>query len=333
MSSSSDFDFIGIGDTVIDAFIRLSVGHIEESAKGAQLCIPYGAKVPYDEVHIVPAVGNSANATVCASRLGLKTALISFLGDDKHGKDCLEQLEKENVATQFITQEKDKPTNYHYVLWYGDDRTILVKHTDFTVSLPNIGNPKWLYLSSLGPHTKGLHAEIVKYMKEHTDVKLAFQPGTFQLNIKDELTELYKEVDVVCVNKEEAEDLLDMQGKDVEILLDGLQAMGPNIVLITDGPNGAYIKYEKGYFNMPVYPDIAKPFERTGAGDAFFSTCIAYLAQGKDIEYAITRAPINSMNVVQHIGAQEGLLNEEKIEDYLYNAPTNYKLIPIVKEN
>ena len=329
MNDSTNFDFVGIGDTVVDAFIRLSVGHIEESAKGTQLCIPYGAKVPYEEVHIIPAVGNSANAVVCASRLGLKTALVSFVGNDKHGKDCLEQFEKEKIATQFISQEKGKDTNYHYVLWYGEDRTILVKHTDFTVSLPVIGNPTWIYLSSLGPNAKELHFEIARYMKEHPLVKLAFQPGTFQLNIKKELAELYKEVDIICLNKEEAEELLDKQGEEIKILLDELQRMGPEIVIITDGHNGAYIKYEKGYFNMPIYPDIAKPFERTGAGDAFFSTFISYVAKGNDIEYAITRAPINSMNVVQHIGAQEGLLSEEKIEDYLNNAPTSYKLTTI----
>ncbi len=329
MNSDSSLDFIGIGDTVIDAFIHLSIGHIEESANGAQLCLPYGAKVPYESVTVVPAVGNSANAVVSASRLGLRTALVSFLGDDKHGKECLDKLQQEKVSTQFITQEKGKSTNYHYVLWHGDDRTILIKHTDFTVSLPNIGTPKWIYLSSLGEHAKELHLEIANYMTSHPDTQLAFQPGTFQLSIKDELAPLYKETDILCVNKEEAELLLDVQGKDIKELLDGLQNMGPKITIITDGHNGAFIKNENKYMNMPIYPDIAKPFERTGAGDAFFSTFIAYLAQGKDVEHAITRAPINSMNVVQHVGAQEGLLTQEKIEEYLQKAPENYKVTTI----
>jgi sugar/nucleoside kinase (ribokinase family) len=77
---------------------------------------------------------------------------------------------------------------------------------------------------------------------------------------------------------------------------------------------------------MPLYPDIAPPLERTGAGDAFFSTFIAYLAKGYDAAYAMKRAPINSMNVVQHVGAQEGLLTDEKIEEFLKNAPESYAL-------
>ncbi len=321
------YDFIAIGDTVMDVFIKLKIGHVQESAVGAELCIPYGSKVPYEEATLVPAVGNSANASVSASRLGLSSALISFLGHDEHGSQCLARLKEENVATEFITQEDGKPTNYHYVLWYGDDRTILIKHSDFYEKLPeNLAPPKWLYLSSLGANTEKFHAEITEYVKAHPEVRLAFQPGTFQLKIHEALAELYKHVEVFCVNKEEAQQLLNTDEHEVKVLLDGLESMGPKIIILTDGHQGAYMKYDNSYFNMPIYPDIAPPYERTGAGDAFFSTFIAYLAKGYDAPYAIRRAPINSMNVVQHIGAQEGLLTEEKIEEYLKKAPENYKL-------
>lgn len=326
MENKTNFDMISIGDTVIDAFIKLSVGHIQETAHGRELCVPYGAKVPFDEVYILPAVGNSANASVSAARLGLSSALLTSLGKDAHGDECLAQLAKENVATNFIRQEDGKKTNYHYVLWQGDDRTILIKHEQFTPTIPDIGNPKWLYLSSLGKHTLPFHFELIEYVKSHPDVSLAFQPGTFQLGFGSEIAELYKNTEVVCMNKEEAEQLLKAEGEDMKHLMDGLAELGPKIVIVTDGPQGAYMKYDNTYFNMPVYPDIAPPYERTGAGDAFFSTFIAYLAKGYDAPYAMRRAPINSMNVVQHVGAQEGLLSEEKIEEYLKKAPESYKL-------
>lgn len=319
-------DFIAIGDTVIDAFIKLGTGHVQESAKGAELCMPYGAKVPFESVTVIPAVGNSANATVSASRLGVASALISFLGDDENGKDCLARLEEEGVGTQFLTEESGKETNYHYVLWFGDDRTILIKHAEFTSRLPDIGTPKWLYVSSLGKHARELHFEIAEYKKAHPDMNIAFQPGTFQLEMKRDLDELYKVTDVLCVNKEEAQELLDTNDYDIKKLLNGLEALGPHTLIITDGHAGAYMKYDNTYFNMPIYPDIAPPLERTGAGDAFFSTFISYLVKGYDASYAIKRAPINSMNVVQHIGAQEGLLSEEAIEKLLKKAPESYKL-------
>jgi hypothetical protein len=40
----------------------------------------------------------------------------------------------------------------------------------------------------------------------------------------------------------------------------------------------------------------------------------------------MTWAPINAMSVTQQIGAQKGLLSQEKIEEYLQNAPDDYKI-------
>lgn len=316
---------VAIGDTVIDAFIKLEVGHVQESAKGAELCIPYGAKVPFESITVVPAVGNSANAAVSAARLGVESALVTFLGNDEHGNDCLKRLQEENVGVDFVSRQ-DLPTNYHYVLWFGNDRTILIKHSAFESKLPDIGSPTWVYLSSLGEHARNIHFELVEYKKNHPEIKIAFQPGTFQLGMKHDLDELYKVTDVVCMNKEEAMELLGTDEHDIQVLLNGLETWGPKTVIITDGPQGAYMKHDNTYFNMPIYPDIAPPLERTGAGDAFFSTFVAYLCKGYDAVYAIKRAPINSMNVVQHVGAQEGLLSEEALEDYLKKAPTSYEL-------
>lgn len=326
MNNTQKYDIIGIGDTLVDVFIKLSVGHTEETAKGTELCIPYGAKIPFESATVVPGVGNSANACVSASRLSMKTALVTFLGKDQNGEDCINHLTKEGVSSAFITQEEGVPTNYHYVLWYGDDRTILVNHAQFTSLLPDIGTPTWIYLSSLGAHTKELHFSIADYVKTHPEIRLAFQPGTFQLHLKQEIAELYAQVSVLSMNKEEAGELLDMPLDNIRDLLDGLEALGPKTVLITDGHMGSFMKHENSYFFMPIYPDISPPVERTGAGDAFFSTFISYLAKGYDAPYAIKRAPINSMNVVQYVGAQKGLLTEEELEKYLREAPESYTL-------
>lgn len=320
------FDIVGIGDTVIDAFIKLSVGHIQESAVGAELCIPYGAKIPFESVTVVPAVGNSANAMVSASRLGLKTALVSCVGDDESGKECLARLKQEKVSTKFVRTESGKKTNYHYVLWYGSDRTILIKHTEFSCVLPDIGKPKWIYLSSLGEKSLPLHEDLANYLDANPEVKLAFQPGGYQIKFgKDSLKRIYARTEVFCVNKEEAEQILGITTDDFKVLLDELAKLGPKIVLVTDGPHGAYMKTENEYYE-PIYPDAVPPLERTGAGDAFCSTFVSYLALGKTAEEAILRAPINSMNVEQHVGAQEGLLTQEKIEELLKKAPENFKL-------
>lgn len=318
-------EFLAVGDTVIEPFIKLSVGHVQETANGPELCMPYGAKVPYESAVLIPGVGNSANAAVAAARLGVSSSLLTWLGTDENGKLCKDSLSKEGVRDDFIQMQAGKNTNYHYVLWYGDDRTILVKHEAFDYSLPEIGTPSWIYISSLAAHTESFHDELAEYARNHPDVHVAFQPGTFQLKMGKSLA-LYKEADILCVNKEEAQTLLENDSHEVKELLDGLVALGPHTVILTDGHMGAYMKYDNTYFNMPIYPDATPPLDRTGAGDAFFSTFISFLVKGYDAPYAIKRAPINSMNVVQYVGAQEGLLSEEKIEEYLKKAPADYQL-------
>ena len=69
-----------------------------------------------------------------------------------------------------------------------------------------------------------------------------------------------------------------------------------------------------------------EPLDRTGAGDAFSSTFTSALANGKSLEDALLWGPINSMSVVQYVGAQKGLLSREKLEEYLKNAPESYKV-------
>lgn len=324
----SNYDFIAIGDTVTDAFIRLkdAAVHCDINREKCVICMRFKDKIPYENVFIVPAVGNSANASVAASRLGLKSALVSNIGDDYFGQECLEALKQEKVATEFIKIHNGRKTNYHYVLWYEDDRTILIKHEDYPYRLPDIGSPRWLYLSSLGENSLPFHAEIEKYLAAHPEVELAFQPGTFQMKFgREALVAIYRSSEVFICNREEAQRILETQETDFKALLGMLRNIGPKIAVITDGPKGAYASDGSQAWFMPAYPDPKPPFERTGAGDAFSSTFVSALALGLDVREALKWAPINSMSVVQQVGARAGLLTREKLEEYLQKAPADYE--------
>ena len=322
------YDFVAIGDLVTDAFIKLKDARVncDLNQKNCMLSMRFGDKIPYENVVIVPAVGNSANAAVAAARLGLKSALVSHLGGDQNGKDALKVLRKEKVGTKFIKVNKRMKTNYHYVLSYEGERTILIKHEKFPYSLPAIGKPAWIYISSCGE--KGLlkfHKEIERYLAMHKNVKLAFQPGTYQIKLGTKLAGTYKRAEVVFVNKEEAQRILKSRGDKIKKLLDGLCTLGAKIAVITDGRRGVYMREGRKYWYMPMYPDIKPPLERTGAGDAFSSTFTVALALGKSAKEALMWGPINSMSVVQYIGAREGLLPRHTLVKLLHKAPRNYK--------
>jgi len=327
-------DFVAIGDIVIDAFIKLKDAHVNCKINSAdcEICMKFGDKIPFEFDRVIAGVGNSPNAVVSAARLGLRSAIIANVGRDDRGKECASALESNGVSTEYIVEQKNKKTNYHYVLWYGSERTILVKHEDFAYSLPKLAPPKWIYLSSMGVSSAGFHDEIADYLEKNPSVKLAFQPGTFQMELGTErLKRIYAETEVLAMNVEESQRILGAkeEDRDINSLCKRLLTLGPKMILLTDGPNGAYLFDQGKLYMMPLYPDPKPPYERTGAGDAFSSTFIAALALGKTPLEALAWAPINSMSVVQYIGAQEGLLTREKLEEYLNKAPESYRAIEL----
>ena len=326
-------DFIAIGDTVVDEFIKLKEGHIncDINHENCTISMKWGDKIPYDSSVLIPGVGNAANAVVAAARLGLSTGFVSNVGKDRFGEEILATFTREGVDTKYIVVHEGIPTNHHYVLMYDSERTILIRHEAYPYIIPEgLTAPKWIYLSSVGEHAESLHSELANWLREHPETKLAFQPGTFQIKMgKDTLKELYAITELVAVNKEEAERILEQGETHIEELLQQMHALGPKNVLITDGPNGAYSFDGVEMLKVPMYPDPRPPVSRTGAGDATTATVVVALALGKSLHEALQWGPINSMSVVQHVGAQKGLLTRAVLEEYLKNAPTEYSVTTV----
>ena len=298
---------LSIGDIFTDAFIRLGddTAKIIKEGDTEWLAVPFGRKPAYEGVDIVKSVGPSPNVAVSIARLGLHSELMAWIGGDATGEEAIEYLKTQNVGTQSMIVESDKATSYWYVLCFHADRTMLVKSEKYRYEWRDPATkPDWIYLSYLGEDSWPLHEGLLDYLERNPDIKLAFQPGTFQFK-------------------------WGVTGRpydSVKNLADGLHELGPEIAVITDGPNGSYVSSGGKVFTIPNYPDPVPPLERTGAGDAFSSTFIAGIAAGESIETALAWAPINSMNVVQHIGAQAGLLKREDLMRYLSEAPDWYKV-------
>ncbi len=323
-------DILAVGDVVTDAFIRLldEDERVEKRPDGNWLAIPFGTKVPFDHTEIVEGVGNAANAAVASAKLGLSAGLASNVGEDTWGRDIIHALQTSHVDTRFVRINTGKPSHYHYVLWYKEERTILVNSVDYNYRWPRFhisDLPRWVYFSSVGKYAGEYHDYIAEWLEAHLTIKLAFNPGTFQIEMgAKKLRRIYERTEVLSVNREEAVAVSGGNHSDIHDLFNKLHALGPKIVLISDGPKGAYASDGSRRFKMPIYPDPRPPYERTGAGDAFSSTFVAALARGADIESALLMAPINAMSVVQKVGAQAGLLNMAEINHYLHTAPASY---------
>ena len=326
---------VSVGDVVTDAFIKLfdDQATTYENEQGRWLAMPFATKLPFDYVEVIEAVGNASNAAVAFARLGLNSALVTNVGGDQHGRDIITALHKNGVDTRFVRLNPDKKSNYHYVLWYKDERTILIKHEEYDYHWPHLTPremPDWLYFSSISEHALDYHDQVADWLDQHADIKLAFQPGTFQMEAGVErLKRIYARSEVLILNREEAALVSGGNHGDIHDLFNRLHSLGPKIVVITDGPSGAYASDGNNRLSMPLYPDPAPPLERTGAGDSFASTFVAALIKGNTIEGALQWAPINSMSVVQKVGAQAGLLTEKELEQYLNHSPDWYKPKPL----
>lgn len=325
-------DILSIGDVVTDAFIKLldDQAQVQEDDDGNKyLIMPFATKIPFDHAEVIKAVGNASNAAVAFARLGLNTGFVTNVGGDQEGRDIITALDKEDVDTRFVRINPRKKSNYHYVLWYKEERTILIKHEEYSYHWPHIAHdemPRWVYFSSISEHALAYHDKVSDWLDKNPGVRLAFQPGTFQMQAGTErLRRIYQRSELLILNREEAALVSGGKHEDLNDLFARLHALGPHQVIITDGPDGAYASDGQNRFSMPLYPDPAPPVDRTGAGDAFASTLTAALVKGMSLEEALRWAPINSMSVVQEVGAQGGLLKEKQLLEWLHHAPKNYQ--------
>ncbi|MGO8863643.1 MAG: carbohydrate kinase family protein [Acidimicrobiales bacterium] len=324
------WDVISVGDTATDVFIRLIEGRVKtmEDASGRWLVFPFGDKLPFDHSQTVESGGNAANAAVAFARLGLSTSFATHVGDDQVGRDIQLALRREGVDTHLLRVDPGVPSNRNFVLWLGEDRTILVRHQMYDYHWPHLRPnevPHWLYLSSVGSDAQSYYDQLVDWLESEPSVRLAFQPGTFQIAQGTRaLAGLYRRANLLVCNREEAAEIGGGDQHDMADLLERLHRLGSRTVVVTDGPAGAFASDGITRYSVPCYPDPSPPIDRTGAGDAFAATLAAALAKGHALEEALAWAPVNAMSVVQHVGSQAGLLTEQDVNQWLERAPKFY---------
>ena len=313
------FDLISIGDTTLDTFLELEDANVfcDLDKNNCQLCINYADKIPVKSV--AQAIGgNAANVAVGTSRLGLKTALVSIVGDDPIGQQLSQKLKAEKVASDYIVVDKGKKTNNSTILNLRGERTILIYHEvrDYCLNL-NLGKTKFAYITSMKDGWECMMAKegLFDWIDEH-QIRVAYNPGTYQIKAGiANSAPLLQKTEILFVNKQEARNWLKLDTNDFGALGRGLIKYGPKIVVITDGENGSYAITDKDMIHQEIYK--TQKIEATGAGDAYASAFISAIASGESIEQAMRWGSLNSASVISEIGSQAGLLSRDKMEKRL----------------
>jgi sugar/nucleoside kinase (ribokinase family) len=312
------YDFISIGDSTLDVFLQIHEATVSCQINKEQclLCLEYAEKIPVESVVKIPGAGNASNAAVGASRLGLKSAIVSVLGKDDIGQEIMRGWKREKVGTTYVTFDPKHDTNYSTVLSFKGERTILTHSAKRIYKLPRIDGAKWVYYTALGPGHEHLEKQLLDHLKRKPHQQLCFNPGTTQLRrgLKA-IKPVVRRSNVFIVNKEEAERLLEDGQRPIHSLLLSLHALGPKIVVITDGPNGSHATDGKHIWSLGIFE--GPTIERTGAGDAYATALVSALYHGIPISEAMRWGTANSWSVVQYIGPRKGLLEKTKMKTAL----------------
>ena len=308
-------DIITIGDSTEDVFLKVEEAkvHCSRDKQNCQLCFTYASKIPVKRLDRLIG-GNSSNAVIGSSRLGLKSALYTEIGDDLTGKRIIKILKENKVGTKYVKINNKTSTNYSVVINLGAERTILIYHEKRVYKLPRFDKSKWIYLSSMGKGCDKIYSDLVNHIRKNK-IKLAFNPGTHQINqgVK-KLNSILKLTTVLCLNKEEYQELLKNKSSDYKILLKEMYKLGPKICVLTDGSRGACVYDGSEFYSCKIF-DVPV-VERTGCGDSFFIAFVCALYYGNEIKEAMRWGIANSASVVQYIGSYEGLLNLNGMKRY-----------------
>lgn len=307
------YDFITIGGAVRD--FTFYVEKFKGKTKGT-VCFPLGTKINIKNAYFTHG-GGACNVAIGLVNFGLKVAVIARIGNDHSGRAILERLREKKIDTQFVQIDKKLHTGVSAIIQpKGGERTIFTfRGANDKLQITNRKLPKtnWIYLASLSGDWKKILDKIFNLKAKTPNLKIAWNPGILQLKVgKEKLKKFLRKADVLILNKTESALLTGKNEKNVLELLKSLFKLGPKIVVITCGKDGAYVMDKNEILYQPA--EKVKRVDTTGAGDAFSSGFLAGLVLFNNLKKALKLGIYNSAAVLTQVGAQNGLLTKKDLK-------------------
>jgi len=309
----SEIKVISFGAAVQDVFLSGKALTPTQEDNGQWMeQLPLGAKLDLDNI-VFSTGGGATNGSVTFARHGLKAGFVGQIGHDPAGEAVVQNLRREHVDIDLVIYSDEFATGYSVLLLApSGERTILTyrgasTHYDTAKFRLNDAHGDWYFVTSLAGNMDLLEHIINHAHERH--IKVALIPGKGELAQAERLKRLLPKITILSANKEETKNLFNGDNP-WELAKSGAQQV-PYLV-VTDGPNGvvATDRDKKIILHGGMYEDVPV-IDRTGAGDAFASGFTAAIADGGDLQRAVTFASANSTSVVSHIGAKEGILQRD----------------------
>ena len=313
-----------IGAAVQDVFLSHSPEFKPVSDKTADelfIKIELGSKNDVNNIDFSTG-GGATNAAVTFARQGLEVQFMGTIAHDPAGEAVLADMDKESVDTTYVSYSEKYRTGYSVVLLASTgERTFLTyrgasTHYDIKNFDLSDAQADWLYVTSMAGNVDIID-KIFRQAKS-LNMKVFFNPGKDELKKISKLKSLLEDVDVLSINRQEAQLIVDSDN--LEGLIRRLLHYVP-LAIVSDGPNGVIASDGKTIVRAGMYEDV-KVIDRTGAGDAFGSGFLSKWVIGKSLKDSIVFASANSTSVVTKIGAKSGILHKGEV---LHSMPLSEK--------
>ena len=308
---------VSIGAALQDVYL-IDHDDFGTNSRGFFNQIELGTKVDIDKIKFGTG-GGATNAATTFARYGHESIFMGCISNDPAGQAIINSLDDEGIDSSYVTYLNRLQTGYSVVLLAPNgERTILTcrgASAHFDALNPDDLDtvyPDWIYVTTFRGDMDSLDQIFTK--AKSLGAKIMFNPGNLELQHTRKLLGLLSDVDVLLVNKCEAQKIV--EGKILTELISKIKNYIPNVI-ITDGNQGAIATDSKEVYRAGLYEDV-KIKDSTGAGDAFGSGFLAAYADGESFKDSLLFASANSTSVVQHVGSKDGILSKNT---KLHNMP------------
>lgn len=315
------FDIITFGSATRDVFIKSKKFKVLKDKRfitGKGLCFNLGSKIYLDDIFFATG-GGGTNTAATFVKQGLKTALVSKIGNDPGGQAIIEEMNKMGVEC-FASEDIKRKTNYSVILSASKkDRTILAYHgaSHFLekrdISFKKL-SAKWFYIASFSGKSANILFPVMNFAKKKK-IKVALNPSAVHVSWGlNRLKNVLSKVDVLLLNQEEASILSGIPYQREKEIFKKLDKYVPGIVVMTKGPKGVVVSDGKYIFQAGTFKE-KRYVDRTGAGDAFGSGFVSGLLHTGKVEEAIRLGSANGTSIVEQFGAKNGILSKRDFQN------------------
>ena len=307
---------LAVGSTVIDIFLKPTIDTPEKD----KISFTPGDKIPTDLVATAIG-GNAANVATVIKSLGHDTTLYTYLATDFFSKELEQGLVGEGI--KLIAEKVPGKSDFSIVMITGKDRVIFSHHENRNHTFSYQGTHlDVIYLTSIGDDWKKAYAGVTDYVAKN-QTTLALSPGSPQLNNLDEtFFSTLKASKFLLCNLTEADKIIKATSQTTQNIpetLSKLHDLGPQIISITDGENGAYASDKTSAKKIGTIP--GEYTEKTGAGDTYAATFLAWYTEKNDLGEAMKAGVIAATHVMKKVGSKAGILNHPQLSEALTKYP------------